>query len=546
MSDLFFNKEAITPALSSPSSFLDPRAKTTILNPQIDFIFTRKQKEFVQNLIQLQHSSSKVIRRKVSKGLKLLIDNSYKEEIISWQNKEVDRETFLNLTNCLDKIDRTINQANGNELEELEIYSVDEICKLIKNQIGDKQYTIEAELNDVKFYNTLIYFVLKDPNSGQLLYGYIPTSLASRLDFPLNDGLNILATGKFTINKRSSLNFSVSKITLTGEGELERNLKLLKEKLEKEGLFDQSLKRTLKQVPQKVLLIASSQGAAIGDYIKVLGQQRNGILIYHLPIKTQGQSAEGLLLEKLSLVNDITIKNQIDTIIITRGGGGKDDLMLFNSEQIVRAIKALNRPTIVAIGHEQDTTLAELVADKRASTPSNAAMITSLSELEIIAINNNNLYQSVTIINQRINQAKIYLNKLNYIINTQAQNLIYYQKQVLANIKIYLENYLIQLKFKLNNNQQFITFEIKKIIQSSRNQKNTIWNETTQLINKQLINAKNQLEITDLKINSLDYRNILKQGYAVISQNSKTITHKKDFNRDLKIQIEWQDGVYLS
>ena len=554
MSDLFFSEENLTNSLgqfptsstpinsiiNSSDSFLDPNAKTAILNPQIDFIFTRRQKEFVLNLINLQHSSSKAIKRKVSKGLKNLANLSHKDQILAWQNKESDRETFLNLSNCLAKIDLITNDEDGNK--EILIYSIGEICKLIKSQIGDQQYTIEAELNDVKFYNTLVYFVLKDPESEQLIYGYMPTSTASRLDFPLNDGLNIVVTGKFTINKRSSLNFVVSQMRLTGDGELKRNLKLLQEKLEQEGLFDQITKRPLIQIPQKILLIASSQGAAIGDYIKVLGERRAGIIIYHLPIKTQGQSAEGLLLEKLNSVNAITTKHQIDTVVITRGGGGKDDLALFNSEKIVRAIKSLNKPTIVAIGHEQDITLAELVADKRASTPSNAAMLTSLSENEIIANITNLTNQSNAIINQRINQARNYLNRLNYNLSREAQNLIHYQKQKLTNISVYLENYLGQLQAKINQDFQFINFEIKTVVKNAKNQNSFIWREIINLTERLLSENKNKLEIANLKIASLDYRNILKQGYAVITQNNQVITHKNSFDQEKPLEIEWQDG----
>ena len=554
MSDLFFSEENLTNSLGqfpvsatpinsiiNPSDgFLDPNAKTAVLNPQIDFIFTRRQKEFVLNLINLQHSSSKAIKRKVSKGLKNLANLSHKDQILAWQNKESDRETFLNLSNCLAKIDLIVNDEDGNK--EILIYSIGEICKLIKSQIGDQQYTIEAELNDVKFYNTLVYFVLKDPESEQLIYGYMPTSTASRLDFPLNDGLNIVVTGKFTINKRSSLNFAVSQMRLTGDGELKRNLKLLQEKLEQEGLFDQITKRPLIQIPQKILLIASSQGAAIGDYIKVLGERRAGIIIYHLPIKTQGQSAEGLLLEKLNSVNAITTNHQIDTIVITRGGGGKDDLALFNSEKIVRAIKSLNKPTIVAIGHEQDITLAELVADKRASTPSNAAMLTSLSENEIIANITNLTNQSNAIINQRINQARNYLNRLNYNLSREAQNLIHYQKQKLTNISVYLENYLGQLQAKINQDFQFINFEIKTVVKNAKNQNSFIWREIINLTERLLSENKNKLEIANLKIASLDYRNILKQGYAVITQNNQVITHKNSFDTSKPLQIEWQDG----
>jgi exodeoxyribonuclease VII large subunit len=361
---------------------LDPTLKAAELNREIDVVITQRKQEYTQNLIELSTHKSVAVRRKIAKSIEKLLPLDYINELKTWQAREGDRETFLALEVLIGRIERGALMEAGLDSR---IYTVDEVITVLKKTISGTEYVIEGELGEYKPIpgGVVGYFGLKG-SADDALNCMVMRFVVDRLTFVLNPGLKLRITGNFKIGKQARLYFQVTRIELTGEGELLRNFLELQTKLEQEGMFDRARKRTPKPYPSKVLLIASLNSAALTDYLKVIKGRRGGLEIYQLPIKTQGVGAEEEILQALTTAQNLIESNQIDTVVITRGGGASEELFVFNSERIVRAIYALKAPTIVAIGHERDTTLAELVADLRCSTPSQAAELSSVSRVQLL------------------------------------------------------------------------------------------------------------------------------------------------------------------
>jgi exodeoxyribonuclease VII large subunit len=167
--------------------------------------------------------------------------------------------------------------------------------------------------------------------------------------------------------------FSLNILSLqpVGEGSLRQAAALLEAKLKAEGLFDESRKRPLPLPPAKVGLITSAESAAYADFIKILQERWGGLQISLADVQVQGEPAIGQIVRAIEFFNGLA--EPPDVLVLTRGGGSADDLAAFSSEQVTRAVAASRIPTLVAVGHEVDISLAELAADQRASTPSNAA-----------------------------------------------------------------------------------------------------------------------------------------------------------------------------
>ncbi|HLD26134.1 MAG TPA: exodeoxyribonuclease VII large subunit [Candidatus Andersenbacteria bacterium] len=197
----------------------------------------------------------------------------------------------------------------------------------------------------------------------------------------IEDGMLVRAVGTPRLREKGFFSFVVESITPVGEGSLKRVFELLKKKLTAEGLFAADRKRPLPRFPEHVALITSRDAAAYSDFLKILQGRQGGMTVSFLHTQVQGEDAPRQLLAALEYAN--TTLPECDVIIMVRGGGSLEDLAAFNDEAIVRAVAASRVPIIVGVGHERDVSLAELAADVRASTPSNAAELLVRSRLEI-------------------------------------------------------------------------------------------------------------------------------------------------------------------
>jgi exodeoxyribonuclease VII large subunit len=228
---------------------------------------------------------------------------------------------------------------------------------------------IEGELSNFKVAkNRWVYFDLKDEEASVRFFGTIYS-----LPGPLEDGITVRATGSPRMHSRFGFSVNFRSILPVGEGALKKASDLLFKKLEGEGLFALERKRALPYIPETVGLITAGGSAAAADFNKILNERWSGVEILLADVYVQGDQAPIQIVQAIDYFNQMSEVPEI--LVITRGGGSAEDLSAFNDERLVRAVASSRIPTLVAIGHEVDTSLAELAADQRASTPSNAAQI---------------------------------------------------------------------------------------------------------------------------------------------------------------------------
>jgi exodeoxyribonuclease VII large subunit len=227
------------------------------------------------------------------------------------------------------------------------------------------------------------YFTLKDDQAQ--LRGVIWRGTANRLKFDLHDGLEVVCRGRLDVYPpRGSYQLVVEQLQPQGIGALELALRKLRTTLEAEGLFDPARKRALPPFPRRIGMVTSPTGAAIHDFLQVLERRWQGVEVLILPVRVQGSEAAGEIAAGIEQAG--RIEPPLDVLVVGRGGGSLEDLWAFNEELVVRAIAAARIPVISAVGHEIDVTLADLAADVRALTPSEAAERVVPSAEDITAI----------------------------------------------------------------------------------------------------------------------------------------------------------------
>ena len=214
--------------------------------------------------------------------------------------------------------------------------------------------------------NKWVYFDLKDENATVRFFGTV-----FQLSGPLEDGMMLRVRGTPKLHPLYGFSITVSSIRPEGEGTIKRAAELLQTQLTQEGLFDVERKRPLPYPPQRIGLITSTESAAYADFVKVLNARWRGVEIECADVQVQGEAAPDQIVTALNYFNQLA--ELPDVIVVIRGGGSAEDLFAFGTEQVTRAVAASRVPTLVAIGHEVDLSLAELAADQRGSTPSNAA-----------------------------------------------------------------------------------------------------------------------------------------------------------------------------
>ncbi len=214
--------------------------------------------------------------------------------------------------------------------------------------------------------NQWVYFDLKDEASKVEFFGSVYA-----LPGPLEEGMILKVRGVPRLHERYGFNVVFNSISPTGTGSIKRANELLAAKLDAEGLFALERKRSLPYPPNKVGLITSYQSAAYADFERIINNRWSGVSVDCLDVNVQGDQAPGDIIRAIEFFSSLSVPP--DVLVVIRGGGSPEDLAAFNNEQVIRAVAASRVPTLVAIGHESDISLAELAADARASTPSNAA-----------------------------------------------------------------------------------------------------------------------------------------------------------------------------
>ncbi len=239
---------------------------------------------------------------------------------------------------------------------------------LLETEVG--RVTVAGEIGSItRARSGHVYLSLKDEHA--VLDAVLWRSAAGRLSFDPQEGEKVLARGAITVYEpRGRYQLIVSSLEPAGRGELQQRFEALVKKLREEGLFEPARKQSLPERPRTVGVVTSATGAAVRDIIKVLRRRMPGVRIVLSPCRVQGTGAAA---EVVSALERIDRWGRCEVLIVGRGGGSLEDLWAFNEEPVARAIAAARTPVVSAVGHEVDVTIADLVADVRAATPSEAA-----------------------------------------------------------------------------------------------------------------------------------------------------------------------------
>ncbi|TJX61433.1 exodeoxyribonuclease VII large subunit [Soehngenia saccharolytica] len=376
------------------------------------------------------------------------------------------------------------------------------IKKIFSQDILLPEVSIVGEISNLSkhYASGHVYFNLKDENSKIKCVMF--KSYVQATDVELKEGLKVIASGNISIYEKDGIyQLYIKKIQRDGIGELYTAFEELKLKLQKEGLFDPSHKVPIPEYPKKIGIITSLTGAVIKDILRIIKRRFPPVNIVIYPSQVQGEKAIDQIIEGLLYLDSI---DDIDTIILARGGGSIDELFIFNNERLARTIYNVHKPIISAVGHETDFTIADFVADLRAATPSEAAelavkdMNTVLNDMEELR---NHLIKTVSNI--------LFLYKSN--LQRTEKTLKFYNPQFILDDK----------KVELDNTVQRVVFNVYKRI----NDENT------------------NLERLKIKLYSHDPEYVLERGYALITDESGTIiTSVGSVVNDMNLKVNLKDG----
>ena len=383
--------------------------------------------------------------------------------------------------------------------------SVTELNKYIKDKFaGDEMLNnvlVKGEISNYKHHYTgHLYFTLKDENS--LIKCIMFKGYAANLKFEPRDGMKVMLFGSVSVFERDGVYQIYCKaMQEDGMGSLYKAYEEMKNRLEKEGLFDPSHKKNIPLMPKCIGVLTSNTGAVIRDIINVSTRRNPNVYIKLLPVPVQGEGAAEKIVDAIKLMNE---QKLADVIIIARGGGSLEDLWPFNEEIVAREIYASELPIISAVGHETDFTIADFVADLRAPTPSAAAelAVPNIADIEIKLNSYNNRYKLAL-------KKKVEFMKLRY--------------EKCMNSRVFKEP-----TQKINEQYMIIDMRVKSLQNSILN----IYN-----------NSKTNMVKHISKLDALSPLKTLTRGYSILEHNGKVVKSIKQIQKDDEVDIRLIDGI---
>lgn len=369
-------------------------------------------------------------------------------------------------------------------------------CVALINQTMEVAYPtvlLEGEVSSFKISrDKYVFFDVKDQEVSLSCF-----MMLWRLTTPLEDGMRVKLLAEPRLTKWGKFSLNVRKVVPVGRGNIKIALEQLKQKLQLEGLLDEERKRPLPKFPKKIGVIGSVESAGYGDFIKILDSRWRAIDIEVANVQVQGISA---IEQNINAINYMQqFGESLDILIIIRGGGSIDDLAVYNDEQLARTIAASRIPTVVGVGHEVDTSLADLVADVRAATPSNAA--------QIISPDGSNVLRGI--------------GSLKTLLDRESNNLI--------------SNYKMQIDYGIKSIENSIN------LNSTKQSLNDIIYRLNNQGDKEIANLSQKIASLKRTLRQLDPEVVIKRGYAVVKSNDKIVVSGKEISKGDILQIELKD-----
>lgn len=376
------------------------------------------------------------------------------------------------------------------------------IKKILDNDFILNNLSVKGEISNLKYHSSgHIYFSLKD-DSGKINCIMFKNK-AYELAFNLEDGMNVIVRGKVSAYEANgTFQIYCNEIEKEGLGDLYIRYEQLKKKLELQGYFDLANKKPIPKEPVAIGIVTSSTGAAIEDIKNVIRRRNRFVDLFLYPAQVQGKGAFESIIDGIRYFNN---KKNVDLIIVGRGGGSIEELWNFNEEALAEEIFHSEIPIISAVGHEVDYTIADFVADLRASTPSQAGELAVPLDSEI------------------------------YFTISEYEN--------------YLNKYMIERfndeKSKINNFSRILSLNspMNKVVNSYL-EVEKVKEKLDSLLNKKIALEKQKLISLNNVLQAHSPLNILSKGYAIIEdENGNILKEIKDFNKDMNVKINLSDGI---
>ena len=427
--------------------------------------------------------------------------------------------------------------------------SVTTLTKYLKMKFDKDPYLervyLTGQVSNFRKRPTHQYFSLKDDRA--VIQATIWSGIYQKLGFDLEEGMKINVIGRVQVYEPSgSYSIIIEKAEPDGVGALAIQFEQLKKKLSEEGLFQECFKQAIPQFAKRIGVVTSRSGAVIQDIITTVSRRFPGVEIVLYPTKVQGEGAAEEIARNITRANE---REDLDVLIIGRGGGSIEDLWAFNEEIVVRSIFESRLPIISSVGHETDVTLADFVSDKRAATPTAAAeLATPVTKLDLLTYLKNQEKRMATAVQNTLSKKKESLRVL-------SQSVIFRQPERLYDGYLQrLDQLMLRLKQGLNGelvrNQQKVQAQIHRLEQLSPNVKIQRYQDRIQQLQKLM--RSQMAVIYDAKVAEvkrlseallmLDTSRIVARGYAIVKKEESVVDSVENLKKKDQVTLLMRDG----
>lgn len=427
--------------------------------------------------------------------------------------------------------------------------SVTTLTKYLKMKFDKDPYLervyLTGQVSNFRKRPTHQYFSLKDDRA--VIQATIWSGIYQKLGFDLEEGMKINVIGRVQVYEPSG-NYSIiiEKAEPDGVGALAIQFEQLKKKLSEEGLFQDRFKQVIPQFANRIGVVTSRSGAVIQDIITTVSRRFPGVEIVLYPTKVQGEGAAEEIARNIAKANE---RDDLDVLIIGRGGGSIEDLWAFNEEIVVRSIFESRLPIISSVGHETDVTLADFVADKRAATPTAAAeLATPVTKLDLLTYLKNQEKRMATAVQNTLSRKK-------EAFRTLGQSVIFRQPERLYDGYLQRVDQL-QLRLKQSINTELVRQQQKVLEQVHRLEQlsplNKIHRYQDRLLQLEKLLRSQMAVVYDAKVAEvkrlseallmLDTSRIVARGYAIVKKEDTVVSSAKDLKKTDQVTLMMRDG----
>ena len=427
--------------------------------------------------------------------------------------------------------------------------SVTTLTKYLKMKFDKDPYLervyLTGQVSNFRKRPTHQYFSLKDDHA--VIQATIWSGIYQKLGFDLEEGMKINVIGRVQVYEPSgSYSIIIEKAEPDGVGALAIQFEQLKKKLTEEGLFQERFKQPLPQFSKRIGVVTSRSGAVIRDIITTVSRRFPGVDILLYPTKVQGEGAAEEIARNIARANQ---RDDLDLIIIGRGGGSIEDLWAFNEEIVVRAIFESRLPVISSVGHETDVTLADFVADKRAATPTAAAeLATPVTKLDLLAHLQNQEKRMATAVRNVLSKKQESLKKCSQsVIFRQPERLYDGYLQRLDQLQLRLKQ---GLRTRISDNKQVVQARTHRLVQLSPVTKIQRYQDRLGQLDK-LLRSQMALvydaKVAEVKRLSeallmLDTSRIVARGYAIVKKEESVVDSVESLKKKDQVTLLMRDG----